>query len=219
MADVENENEVSSPDPYYEPVVKLEPKTLDSLEHDEDELIKLRAKSYRYVIDDEDGPQWKERGVGHVKLLKHKTKGTVRILMRRDKTLKICINHHLLPSMNLQPHCSSDKAFVWNTPADFADEEAKQETLAIKFGNADNAKQFKEIFERSLRDVGRIIGPKCRKSDQDENKTLSDELAKLKVANEKADEESKKAVNGHEDEDSRNEKESKVLEGKESEES
>ena len=40
--------------------------------------------------------------------------------------------------MNLQPHCSSDKAFVWNTPADFADEEAKQETLAIKFGNADS---------------------------------------------------------------------------------
>ena len=37
----QNENEVSSPDPYYEPVVKLEPKTLDSLEQDEDELIKL----------------------------------------------------------------------------------------------------------------------------------------------------------------------------------
>ena len=53
-----------------------------------------RAKSYRYVIDDEDGPQWKERGLGEVKLLKHKKKGTVRILMRRDKTLKICLNHH-----------------------------------------------------------------------------------------------------------------------------
>ena len=67
--------------------------------------------------------------------------------------------------------------------------------------------------------MGRIIGPKCRKSDQDENKTLSDELAKLKVANEKADEESKKKINGLEGEDSKNEKESKVLEGKESEES
>ena len=40
--------------------------------------------------------------------------------------------------MKLQPHCSSEKAFVWKTPADFADEEAKQETLAIKFGNADS---------------------------------------------------------------------------------
>ena len=46
------------------------------------------------MIDDEDGPQWKERGVGEVKLLRHKVKGTVRILMRRDTTLKICVNHH-----------------------------------------------------------------------------------------------------------------------------
>ena len=40
--------------------------------------------------------------------------------------------------MQLEPHCSSEKAFVWKTPADFADEEAKQETLAIKFGNAES---------------------------------------------------------------------------------
>ena len=44
--------------------------------------------------------------------------------------------------MKLQPHCSSDKAFVWKTPADFADEEAKQETLAIKFGNAESKSQI-----------------------------------------------------------------------------
>ena len=44
----------------------------------------------------------------------------------------------VLPSMVLEPHCSSEKAFVWKTPADFADEEPKQETLAIKFGNVDS---------------------------------------------------------------------------------
>ena len=42
---LQTENVPPSPDPYYEPVVKLEPKTLDSLEHDEDELIKL----YEYL--------------------------------------------------------------------------------------------------------------------------------------------------------------------------
>lgn len=29
-----------------------------------------------------------------MKLLKHKEKGTIRLLMRRDKTLKICANHY-----------------------------------------------------------------------------------------------------------------------------
>ena len=31
-----------------------------------------------------------------------------------------------------------DRAWVWNTKADFADEEAKPEQLAIKFANAES---------------------------------------------------------------------------------
>ena len=68
----------------------------------------------------------------------------------------------VLPSMVLQPHCSSDKAFVWNTPADFADEEPKPETLAIKFGNPtskfisviDSCRQFVfQCWKLQLRDI------------------------------------------------------------------
>ena len=47
---------------------------------------------YRYDSSGEQA-EWKERGTGDVKILKHKTNGTIRILMRRDKTLKICANH------------------------------------------------------------------------------------------------------------------------------
>ena len=52
-----------------------------------------RAKLYRFASEN-DPPEWKERGTGDVKLLKHKEKGTIRLLMRRDRTLKICANHH-----------------------------------------------------------------------------------------------------------------------------
>ena len=52
-----------------------------------------RAKLFRY--DNESEPnEWKERGTGECKLLKHKETGYRRILMRRDKTLKICANHY-----------------------------------------------------------------------------------------------------------------------------
>ena len=46
-----------------------------------------KAKLYRF-----DG-QWKERGVGQVKLLEHRESKKVRLLMRQLKTLKICANH------------------------------------------------------------------------------------------------------------------------------
>lgn len=49
-----------------------------------------KAKLYRF---DKDGNQWKERGAGTVKFLKHRETGKVRLLMRQSKTLKICANH------------------------------------------------------------------------------------------------------------------------------
>lgn len=49
-----------------------------------------RAKLFRF---DKPNNQWKERGTGDVKFLKHKETKIVRLLMRREKTLKICANH------------------------------------------------------------------------------------------------------------------------------
>jgi len=37
--------------------------------------------------------EWKERGLGLVKLLKHKENQKIRLLMRQEKTLKIRANH------------------------------------------------------------------------------------------------------------------------------
>ena len=52
-----------------------------------------RAKLFRFAGEN-DPPEWKERGVGEVKLLRHKMSRNVRLLMRRDKTHKICANHY-----------------------------------------------------------------------------------------------------------------------------
>eukprot|EP00794_Sanderia_malayensis_P014353 gene14353-15849_t len=206
--------QASSPEVHFEPVVKLIEKRLTNLESDEEELIKLRAKSYRYVLDDEDGPQWKERGVGEVKIMKHKAKGTFRIIMRRDKTLKICINHHLLPSMSLKPHCSSDKAFVWSSPADFADEEATSQTLAIKFGSPEKAEKFRKVFEKCLSHLKDLIG--SNETDNDQSQILADELSKLEVIEKQiVVENESKNVNGHGE--IKEEKKIDILEGKESE--
>ena len=52
--------------------------------------FRSKAKLYRF---DKEGNQWKERGTGTVKLLKHKETSKVRLVMRQAKTLKICANH------------------------------------------------------------------------------------------------------------------------------
>ena len=52
---------------------------------------------------------------------------TARILMRREKTMKVCANHLIKSWMVMKPNCGSKKAWVWKTRADYADEEPKQE--------------------------------------------------------------------------------------------
>jgi len=67
--------------------------------------------------------------------------------MRRDKTLKLCCNHYITSEMKLNPNVGSDRSWVWSVVADFAEEEARQETLAIRFANSENANKFKDQFE------------------------------------------------------------------------
>jgi Ran-binding protein 1 len=86
----ENADE-SSHDPQFEPIVSLPQQEIKTLEEDEEEPFKMRAKLFRFASEN-DLREWKM--TGDVKLLKHKEKGTIRLLMRRDKTLKICANHY-----------------------------------------------------------------------------------------------------------------------------
>eukprot|EP01103_Thecamoeba_quadrilineata_P001194 TRINITY_DN11055_c0_g1_i1.p1 TRINITY_DN11055_c0_g1~~TRINITY_DN11055_c0_g1_i1.p1 ORF type:complete len:174 (+),score=50.65 TRINITY_DN11055_c0_g1_i1:58-579(+) len=109
----------------------------------EEELFKMRAKLFRY---DKPSEQWKERGTGDVKFMKHKETGKIRLLMRRDKVFKICANHYILPYMQLKPNVGSDRSWVWHCK-DFSEEEATDETLAIRLANSENANEFKAKFE------------------------------------------------------------------------
>jgi Ran-binding protein 1 len=54
--------------------------------------------------------------------------------------------------MVLSPNVGSDRSWVWNVMADIADGEPRQETLAIRFANSENAGKFKDMFEKCQAD-------------------------------------------------------------------
>ncbi|NXT76556.1 RBP2 ligase, partial [Zapornia atra] len=130
--------------PHFDPVVPLPDKIeVKTGEEDEEEFFCNRAKLFRF---DAESKEWKERGVGNVKILKHKVSGKFRLLMRRDQVLKICANHYITPDMKLAPNAGSDKSFVWHA-LDYADELPKPEQLAIRFKTPEEAMLFKSKFE------------------------------------------------------------------------
>ncbi|KAJ4305615.1 Ran GTPase binding protein Sbp1 [Kalmusia sp. IMI 367209] len=127
------ENE--EPDVDFKPVVhlteKIDTKTNEELE---EQTFKMRAKLFKF---DRESREWKERGTGDVRLLKHKENGKTRLVMRRDKTLKVCANHYVVPDMKLSPNVGSDRSWVWNAAADVSEGEPEAQTLAIRFANSE----------------------------------------------------------------------------------
>ena len=141
----EEEQEGDHDGPHFEPIISL-PEKIDvkTGEEDEEVMFSHRSKLYRFVAKEK---QWKERGIGDIKLLRNVTSGKMRVLMRRDQVLKLCANHQITTEMSLQPNAGSDRSWVWSTHADFSEGECKAERLAVRFKNEDIAKQFKEKFE------------------------------------------------------------------------
>ncbi|XP_047086481.1 ran-binding protein 1 homolog b-like [Lolium rigidum] len=161
------------------PIVKLEEVAITTGEEDEEILLDMKAKLYRF---DKDGSQWKERGTGAVKLLKHKDTAKVRLVMRQAKTLKICANHLVVASIKMQEHAGSDKSCVWHA-LDFADGELKEEMFAIRFGSVENCKKFKDLVDQIAEEQG-----KTEEKESEEASSAAELVEKLTVTEEKKEE-------------------------------
>ena len=112
-------------------------------EEDEDLIFKIRAKLFRFRE-----VEWKERGTGDLKLLRHRKDKKIRCILRQDKTLKIVANFIISdkPLCELKPHQGSEKMFMF-IAYDCSEEESRLENFVIKLGNVEKAKNFKKNFE------------------------------------------------------------------------
>ncbi|CAK7225996.1 Ran GTPase binding protein Sbp1 [Sporothrix bragantina] len=189
----EDEDQVpESEDVHFEPVIRLTEKVeTKTNEEAEEQTFKMRAKLFRFV---RESSEWKERGTGDVRLLKHKENGKTRLVMRRDKTLKVCANHYVLPDMRLSPNVGSDRSWVWNTAADVSEGEAEAMTLAIRFANSDNANQFKDAFIKAQTENGAAIGAAADDEDDEDDEETKEEEAKEEAKEDEKKEEPTEAA-------------------------
>merc|ERR1712060_1031728 len=117
------------------------------MEEDETVLFKMRAKLFRWESDswEKEVKMWKERGTGDIRFLQHNTTQKIRLLMRREKTMKICANFFVGPDIKIKENAGSDRSWVWNC-VDFSEEKTDVVTLAVRLANSENAIKFKEQF-------------------------------------------------------------------------
>ena len=167
--------------PHFEPIIPLPDKIdVKTGEEDEEVMFSHRSKLYRFVAEEK---QWKERGIGYIKLLRNARSGKMRVLMRRDQVLKLCANHQITTDMNLQPNAGSDRSWVWSTHADFSEGKCKAERLAVRFKNEDIARQFREKFEecQEMLKNQASLKPPLQKETVNKEGVKEDLLAKFKA--------------------------------------
>ncbi|KAM9500119.1 E3 SUMO-protein ligase RanBP2-like isoform 1-T1 [Clarias gariepinus] len=145
----------------FKPVASLPKVKVKSGEEDEEILFKQRAKLFRW---DRDICQWKERGVGDLKILFHPVKKLYRVLMRRDRVLKVCANHNITKDIELKPMNMSANALVWMA-TDYAEGDAKVEQLAAKFKTPELADSFKRSFTDCQRNT--MLSSQCHTTTKD----------------------------------------------------
>ena len=112
-------------------------------EEGEELLTKFRSKIYRWR------KEWKERGVGELKFIKHKKSGLIRILVRADKTHK-CVMNHLVNRKQifcqLEQLKTSNNSWTW-AAYDISDETPQTEKFCAKFTSKEDFDKFKTDFE------------------------------------------------------------------------
>ena len=128
----------------FQPIVSL-PITYSVKSWDEDAktLFSCRAKLFRF---DGSTKQWKERGVGDMKIVQHRQNKKIRLIMRRDKIFKLCCNHYLTEDMRLE-QLQTDRSWMWFTPSDFSDDTPQEEKLAVRFKHDEQGLEFKKVFD------------------------------------------------------------------------
>jgi Ran-binding protein 1 len=137
----------------FDPLVVLTEVETKTGEEEEAVVFKIRAKLFRF---DKERSEWKERGTGDVRLLKHKETNKIRLLMRREKTLKICMNHYVNSAIVLSENVGSDRSWVFQA-VDYADGEADEALLAIRFANSENANLFRDQYDAARDHMRKVL--------------------------------------------------------------
>lgn len=146
------------PCPDFKPIIPLPDEVpVNTGEENEVPLFVERAKLFRYT-----NKEWRERGIGVLKILKDNNTGKVRILMRRDQVHKICANHFLTKDMTLTQMRSNEKAYIW-AANDFADQEIVLEKLCVRFRTLEAGQRFQKAFEDAKRNLPDSVEDKSEK--------------------------------------------------------
>lgn len=169
----------------FEPVVKLEKVETKTGEEDEEVLYSMRSKLFVFgeslLNKGTQTKTWNERGIGEIRLLRHREHKRIRVLMRQEKTMKVIVNHALDPRITLEPNAGSDRSWVWSA-FDFSDGELVETVFALRFADSDIANRFKDEFLKYQKDMDSLLKGEDAENGGEAAEEAAEALSALKTS-------------------------------------
>lgn len=167
----DEEVENYEPNVHFEPVIAL-PDLIEvkTGEEEEDAKFTHRAKLLRY---DATTKEWKERGIGEMKVLVSKNDASkARLLMRREQIFKLCCNMKITKELEFKKLNTTTYSFGGQ---DFSENEIRPEFLAVKFKTADLIEQFLAAVKEIQKNLDQTsAAPKVAETKSTETKGFGD---------------------------------------------
>lgn len=91
--------------------------------------------------------------MGEIKILKHKTLKTCRILMRREQIFKLVLNMQIGESFSMEYMNGQKKSFIWANFNYAESSEGEMERLACRFKKEEIAQKFLETVQMCIADA------------------------------------------------------------------
>ena len=110
------------------------------------ELFTSRTKLYRWRK-----PEWKERGIGNFRILKHKKTTKIIGILRQEGTKKIMAHFNIVSIAELCELSrlkTSEKTWLWSC-LDFSEEKPQLEQFCLRFKTKEDFESFEKIFNES----------------------------------------------------------------------
>lgn len=156
------EPEDYDPRPDFKPIIPLPDEVEKKTgEENEDVMFSERCKLYRLTES-----EWKERGIGLMKILKSKETGKYRVLMRREQVHKICANHAITSEMELK---AKDNHWMW-AANDFSEGQTKPEKFLVRFKHNEQSRKFKDVFDEARKSTPKTPAKEPLKAKDDNTK-------------------------------------------------
>lgn len=121
-----------------EPSKEFKEAPVETGEESDEELFRERAKLYNLETPTEGNARWKERGVGILKLNRHKKSNKTRLIMRTEATLKVILNSPIFEGFMFDRATERSLRFLGYDPED----PKKRLTFLVRFSAREGSEQL-----------------------------------------------------------------------------